>query len=84
MTSCGNTKESTSATIHGLVSVLYFVMLGWHIGSIFTHRRRAMDKKYNDWLALGELIDPKDRERWIAEIIKKYPKVAEKLRCQIR
>lgn len=84
MTSCGNTKESTSATVHGIVSGLYFVMLIWHIGSIFTHQRRAKMAGVNDknWLALGQLIDPKDRERWIAEIIKKHPKAAEKLRCR--
>lgn len=31
------------------------------------------------WMAVFELIDPKDRERWIADIIKKHPKAAEKL-----
>lgn len=40
MTSCGETSERVAAGIHGLVAMLYFVMLFWHIYSTCKHLER--------------------------------------------
>lgn len=81
MTTCGETSEVKAAALHGAIAGLYILAVVFHIKSIFVHRRRnRMRPGDENWAALGELIDPKDRERWLKEILAKYPKLADKLK----
>lgn len=41
MTGCGETSERVAAGVHGLVAMLYFVMLFWHVYSVIKHMERA-------------------------------------------
>lgn len=40
MTGCGETSERVAAGVHGLVALLYFVMLVFHTKSVFSHWAR--------------------------------------------
>ncbi|HYE89546.1 MAG TPA: hypothetical protein VEA38_00945 [Terriglobales bacterium] len=40
MTSCGETSERTAAALHGVVALLYTLMLAWHAWSTVVHLRR--------------------------------------------
>lgn len=40
LTSCGETSERRAATLHGLVALLYVVMLAWHVFSVLAHLGR--------------------------------------------
>lgn len=40
-TTCGETSERVASITHGLVTVLYLVMLLWHLKSTVTHWSRG-------------------------------------------
>ena len=41
MTSCGETDERIAAALHGVVAILYVIMLLWHGASVIKHWGRV-------------------------------------------